>query len=68
MALHKVSPFMPKQNKDGSKSSICTTCFKTIGNVTIEADLRPLEVSHVCAAPLSTRVINPQSDGNSDLD
>ena len=66
MALHRLSPFMPKQNRDGSMSAICTTCFQTIGKVAKDADLRPLEAAHVCeVTPLSMRVRNPPIGSNS---
>jgi hypothetical protein len=68
MALHRLSPFMLKQNRDGSMSSICTTCFQTIGKVARKSDLRPLEAAHVCKVTLlSKRMREPQDDENPEM-
>ena len=41
-------PFSHRFNRDGTIDSICHCCFRTIGTVTLEADLEALETRHVC--------------------
>jgi hypothetical protein len=56
MAPENLAPFLPRRNKDGSFSSICTICFVTIGGVWDKIELRNLELSHVCVeSPLTLR-------------
>ena len=66
MAIQRLSPFLPKQNTDGSMSAICTNCFQTLGKVTEDADLQPLEEGHVCEVTLlSTRARKPPISSHS---
>jgi hypothetical protein len=54
MAFGPLPPFMPKRNKDGTFSAICTICFQTVGRVRIETELRCLQEAHVCVpSPLT---------------
>ena len=56
MALDRLSPFMPKVNKDGSFSAICTICFQTVGRVEDQGELLCLQRAHICEdSPLTQR-------------
>jgi hypothetical protein len=43
------STFYPhRRNQDGSFDSICTTCFATIAQSSVEANLAECEKAHLC--------------------
>lgn len=37
-----------RHNSDGTVASICTECFRTIGQTAIKETLRSFEQSHLC--------------------
>ena len=55
------STYTHRFNSDGTIDSICHTCFRTIGKVSHEADLEPIERGHQCDPLDLTRIASDAS-------
>jgi hypothetical protein len=70
MAIQNLTLFMPRRNRDGSLSSICRTCFSTIGPRRYKEELEEMEDIHVCEDNPSSRryseekLATPQTDAH----
>ncbi len=50
--MNATKTYPHRQNADGTVDSICTECYRTIGQAAMESELAPMEAVHVCFADL----------------